>query len=326
MNHFDSLGIVKPRVAVIIPAYKVRDSIVGVVEQIGSEVDTIIVIDDGCPQDTGNYLRKHSSDPRLTILTHAENRGVGGAMKTGYQYGLSLDLDIFVKLDGDGQMDSNRIKTLIKPLVDRFADYSKGNRFFSVEQIHLMPKKRILGNIILSFFSKISSGYWNIFDPNNGFTAINRLALERISIEKLSERYFFESDMLFRLNLARAVVVDIAMPPIYGDEVSNLSIKRTLFEFPLKHTRNFMKRLIYSYGLRDFSVASLEIIIGTILILFSSVYGIYNLQHSYYLDQPTEVGTLILIAMSFLSGLQLLLSFLAFDIENVPRTPISKFE
>jgi glycosyltransferase involved in cell wall biosynthesis len=312
-------------VGVIIPAFKVRSHIVAVVNSIGQEVTSIIVVDDACPERSGDFIASECSDPRLVVLKHTSNRGVGAAMKTGYSYGMSLGLEVFVKVDGDGQMDVTRIAQLIEPISQKQADYTKGNRFFNIEQVKSMPKKRIFGNIVLSFFSKISSGYWNLFDPNNGFTAINRVALEQMQFEKVSDRYFFESDMLFRLNLANAVVMDIPMPAIYGEETSSLSIFKTLFEFPLKHSRNFLKRIIYSYALRDFSIASLELIFGTLLSIFGIVYGLVSFLQSYHLGQSTQVGTLILVTLSCLSGLQLLLSFVSYDIQTVPRIPLCKF-
>lgn len=312
------------KVAVIIPAYKVKEHIAEVVGSIGPEISSIIVVDDACPEESGDYILSASKDKRLIILKHPINLGVGAAMKTGYRHALNAGMDIVIKIDGDGQMDAAKINTLIKPLIQDAADYTKGNRFYYTDQIRLMPKNRIIGNIALSFFSKLSSGYWNIFDPNNGFTAINSSTLERINLEKISDRYFFESDMLFHLNLARAVVLDVAMPPVYGDEISNLSIGKTLFEFPLRHTRNLFKRIFYSYVLRDFTIATLSLFAGLGLTAFGTTLAAYNFFHSQSLEQATPTGTLVLILMTSLSGLQLLLSFLSYDIQSTPNVPLSK--
>ena len=312
------------KVAVVIPAYKVKKHIAEVVGSIGPEISSIIIVDDACPEESGDFILIASQDKRLIILKHPINLGVGAAMKTGYRHALDAGMDIVIKIDGDGQMDATKISTLIKPLIQDVADYTKGNRFYYTDQIRLMPKNRIIGNIALSFFSKLSSGYWNIFDPNNGFTAINCSTLERINLEKISNRYFFESDMLFHLNLARAVVLDVAMPPVYGDEISNLSIGKTLFEFPLRHTRNFIKRIFYSYVLRDFTIATLSLFAGLGLTTFGTTLGAYNFFHSHSLEQATPTGTLVLILMTSLSGLQLLLSFLSYDIQSTPNVPLSK--
>ena len=312
------------RIAVVIPAFKVKRHIEDVINSIGENVELIIVVDDACPENSGDHVLSVSKRTNVKVLKHETNRGVGAAMKTGYRYALEKEIDIVIKMDGDGQMDAAKINNLIKPLLLRIADYSKGNRFYYTDQIRLMPKNRVLGNIVLSFFSKLSSGYWNIFDPNNGFTAINSSVLERINLDKVSDRYFFESDMLFHLNLARAVIVDVPIPPIYGDEKSNLSIRKTLIEFPIKHLKNFLKRIFYSYILRDFTFATLALFSGVFLSLVGTFLGVYNFFHSHSMSQATPTGTLVLILMTSLSGLQLLLSFLSYDIQSTPNVPLSK--
>jgi len=316
---------VKYTIAVVIPAYKVGKKLESLLSQITSEVDQIYVIDDACPEQTGVRSASNSQDSRVFLITHEENLGVGGATISGYRKAIEAKADIIVKLDGDGQMDPKLIKQLVNPIVENDADYVKGNRFFNIEEVRAMPKVRILGNIILSFYSKLSSGYWNIFDPNNGFTAIHKETLKVLPLEKISKRYFFESDMLFRLNLARAKVVDMPMTAVYNDEKSNLSIKRTVIEFPIKHIRNLVKRIAYSYYLRDFTLASVELLLGTLLCVFGLVTGIYNWIHSASLQRPTTTGTLILVAMAILSGIQLILSFTSYDMNSVPKEARSKF-
>ena len=314
------------RIAVVIPAFKVSEHILGVVGNIGPEVNLIVVVDDCCPESSGLLVQNVSKDMRVKVLTHHENKGVGGAMITGYRFALDEGTDVIVKLDGDGQMDPALIPMLLEPILKEQADYVKGNRFFNVQAILRMPKARIFGNLVLSFFSKVSTGYWQVFDPNNGFTAIHASALKQLPLEKISNRYFFESDMLFRLNLARAVVVDIPMDAVYGEEKSNLSIVRTLFEFPTKHSRNFIKRIAYSYYLRDFTLASLELPVGLLLLISGSVAALYNWIHSAQLNQATPTGTLILIALMLLSSIQLLLSFASYDMQSSPKKPISSFD
>jgi dolichol-phosphate mannosyltransferase len=311
-------------IAVVVPCFRVKNSIIEVIQSIGSEVTHIIVVDDACPDGSGKHLESISKDKRLTVLYNKENLGVGGAVKRGYVHALNNGAEVVLKLDGDGQMDPKLIKTFINPILTSNADYVKGNRFFDLEHIKSMPKSRIFGNLVLSFFSKFSTGYWRIFDPNNGFTAISASTLQKLNLEKIDNRYFFESDILFRLNLARAVVVDVPMMAQYGSEVSNLRIKKALVEFPLKHSRNFLKRIAYTYYLRDFTLASLELPIGLGLTIFGIVTGTANFIHAQSLDQATPTGTLILICMSVLLGIQLILSFFAYDIDSAPTVPIGK--
>ncbi len=315
----------KPRITVVIPAYKVAKHILGLLNNIGPEVTRIIVVDDGCPEKSGNLVLKECADKRIKVLFHPENLGVGASVISGYREALREGCDVIIKLDGDGQMNPALIPRMILPVLDGQADYSKGNRFFNVTKVKSMPLGRIIGNLALSFFAKASSGYWNIFDPNNGYTAINSKVVGQLPLERISTRYFFESDMLFHLNLMRAVVIDVPMDAKYGDETSNLRLVDSVFEFAFKHMRNYFRRITYGYYLRDFTLASIELPLGSALCIFGFVVGLKSWIHSMNDGIPTQPGTLILIAMSFLSGLQLLLGFFAFDISNTPREPISKF-
>ena len=308
------------KICVVIPAYKVASTLAKVVSDIGPEVSNIIVVDDNCPEKSGHVLQMQSNDSRLEVIIRTENGGVGAAVKTGYEKALQLGADVIVKLDGDGQMPPARIKDLIEPIVSGKADYAKGNRFFEVEAIKKMPKNRIFGNLVLSFMTKLSSGYWHIFDPNNGFTAISRTTLQRLPIQKIDNRYFFESDMLFRLNLNRAVVADVFMPAIYANEVSSLKIRKVMFEFPLKHFKNLLKRIIYSYYIREFNLASIELPTAIVLAVIGSVRAITAWNLSNQTGQPTPAGTVVLSAILLLSALQLLLSFINFDSNNYQKS------
>ncbi|MBP8926862.1 MAG: glycosyltransferase family 2 protein, partial [Pseudomonadales bacterium] len=242
-------GEIEMQVAVVIPSYRVRERIVDVVGGIGPEVHRIYVIDDACPEQSGKHVREQVVDPRVSVLFNEENLGVGGAVMTGYRAALAEGADIIVKIDGDGQMAASLIPDFIAPIQAAEADYTKGNRFFNPDDLMAMPLPRLAGNAALSFLTKLSSGYWNIFDPTNGFTAIHADVLRQLPLGKIEQRYFFESDMLFRLNTVRAVVVDIPMRAVYGSESSNLRIGRVLIEFTLLNARNTLKRLLYNYFL-----------------------------------------------------------------------------
>jgi dolichol-phosphate mannosyltransferase len=313
-----------PKLAVVIPSYKVRDQILGVVSQIGPEVSRIYVVDDCCPEGSGNFVKLNCHDTRVTVIRMAENQGVGGAVMTGYQAAIEDDMDIILKVDGDGQMDPAMIPDFAAPIETGDADYAKGNRFFDLEGIRTMPKLRLFGNAALSFMTKLSSGYWDLFDPTNGYTAIHRDVARHLPFKKISRRYFFETDMLFRLNTLRAVVVDIPMNAKYGDDVSNLKISKLLAEFLLKNIRNFCKRIFYNYYLRDMSVASLELPTGVLMILFGVVFGGYHWIASLYRGLPTPAGTVMLSAVPILIGIQLILAFLAYDISSRPHRRIHR--
>lgn len=311
-------------VAVVIPCYRVRAQILPLIEQIGAEAERIVVVDDACPEESGRYVQENCRDRRVTVLINEKNLGVGGAMLRGYAHALAAGADIVVKLDGDGQMDPRWIKYLIRPIEDGRADYAKGNRFFKVEGLRAMPRARLMGNAVLSFFSKISSGYWSIFDPTNGYTAISAETLALLPAHKISHGYFFESDMLFQLGTVRACVVDVPMDPIYADEKSSLRISRVLFQFLRKHSSNACKRIAYNYFLRDFSLASVELVAGIGFVLFGTVFGAFHWAQSIRTGVTATTGTVMLAALPVILGVQLLLSFLAYDIASTPNMAIHR--
>ena len=311
--------------AVIIPSYKVSKHILSVIESIGSEVSRIYVVDDACPEKTGTLVKNQCEDSRVVVIFHEINQGVGGAVMTGYKQAIVDGYNVLVKLDGDGQMDAMLINELVNPILDGEADYTKGNRFFDLERIHQMPTIRIVGNALLSLMTKFSSGYWNLFDPTNGFTAIHSDVARKLPLSKISNRYFFETDLLFRLNTIRAAVVDVPMDAKYGDETSNLKISKILGEFLTKHVRNSYKRIFYNYYLRDLSIASIELPLGLFMLLFGLIFGSYQWINSTHLGVATPPGTVMLAALPVIIGLQFLLSFLAYDISSVPKRPIHKF-
>jgi glycosyltransferase involved in cell wall biosynthesis len=314
-----------PRLAVVIPCYRVRPYIISVLREIGPEVSWIYCVEDGCPERTSLSIKQQAADdPRIRLIKHVRNRGVGGAYITGCRQAIEDGADIIVKLDGDGQMDPNKIPELIQPLVRGEADYVKGNRFFDPESVRSMPWIRVLGNVGLSFFSKLSSGYWNLFDTTNGFTAIHASVLRLLPLDKISSRYFFESDMLFRLNTVRAVIADVPMDACYSNERSSLNLFKTLIQFPLYHLRNFAKRLFYNYFLRDFTIASVNLILGLALLASGLFFGLTEWAEKTSAGVLASPGTVMLAALPIILGFQLVLSFITYDMGNVPRDPIHR--
>jgi len=310
------------KIAVVIPCYKVKDHILDVIAGIGGDIVQIYAVDDHCPVGSGDFIEAHNQDRRVKVLRHAENQGVGGAVMTGYRAAIEDGMDIIVKVDGDGQMDPALIPAFVAPIASGEADYTKGNRFFDLEHIRQMPGLRLFGNGGLSFLTKLSSGYWDLFDPTNGYTAIHRDVARHLPLEKISRRYFFETDMLFRLNTLRAVVVDVPMHARYGDEVSNLKISKVMTEFLGKNLGNFAKRVFYNYYLRNLTLASFELPVGIALTLFGLAYGIRHWLFSIDTGQVASSGTVMLAAMPVLVGVQLLLAFFGQDIASTPRLPI----
>lgn len=307
----------------MIPTYRVKAHISGVIASIGPEVDRIYVVDDRCPEESGKFIEAECRDPRVRVVYNEVNMGVGGAVITGYRTALNDGADIVVKMDGDGQMDARFLPALIKPLLNGEADYAKGNRFSDLRSLRKMPRLRIFGNSILSLVNKFVNGYWNIMDPTNGYTAIHRQALSLLDLDRISKRYFFESDMLFRLGIIRAVVTDIPMPAVYGTEKSSLNIGRVFFSFPPKYLNRYFKRIFYNYFLRDFNVGTIQLLFGLILFFGGLSFGIYEWIQSINNNTPATPGTVMIAALPTILGFQLMLSALQYDINNIPQKPLN---
>lgn len=308
------------RLAVIIPSFKVTKHILGVVARIGPEVDRIYIVDDKCPEGSGDFVEKNCPDKRVVVLKNSTNQGVGGAVIAGYRAAILDGMDVLIKVDGDGQMDPSLIPQLVAPILDGTADYTKGNRFFSPEALTGMPATRLIGNAGLSFLTKAASGYWDIVDPTNGYTAIHAHVADVVPLEKLAKRYFFESDLLFRLNTVRAVVADIPMFAVYADEKSSLSPARVFLPFLFRNVQNAWKRVLYSYFLRGFSFASFCLVFGIFLFVFGFVFGVMS-----WLSRSTDLtptGTIMISVVPLILGFQLLMGFVAADIASTPSRPL----
>ncbi len=311
------------RIAVAIPCYKVTQHVLGVISAIGPEVETIYAVDDACPDGSGRFIEEHNRDPRVRVLRNPENRGVGGAIVTAYKAAVEDGMDIVVKIDGDGQMDPALLPLFVRPLLQGRADYTKGNRFFRPESVQGMPPVRLFGNAVLSFMTKLSCGYWNVMDPTNGYTAVRTCVLAELPLDKLERRYFFETDMLFRLNTLRAVVRDVPMDSVYADEESNLRVGKVLPEFLRKHCSRLWRRYVYNYLVRDFNVGSLYSICGVLLVIAGTAFGIAHWLDSSLTHSPATSGTVMLAALPVLVGIQFLIAFLHYDVSNVPTEPLS---
>lgn len=310
--------------AAVVPAYKVTDQILGVISAIGKEFTHIYVIDDACPEGSGKLVERDCADERVQVIYNSENQGVGGAVIAGYERALLDNIDVVVKIDGDGQMDPSLAMRFISPLIKGQADYTKGNRFQSLYSVRQMPLPRLLGNAFLSFMTKLSSGYWRLFDPTNGYTAIHRVALKQMNLKRLNKRYFFETDVLIQLGDARAVVQDVPMHALYGDEVSNLKIHSVTFEFLFRHLFATFRRIFYSYMLRDFNLASLYLIFGNLLFFFGAIIGGFGWKQSIETSIPATTGTVMLSVLPILLGFQLIMFFLSYDIASSPTEPLQK--
>jgi dolichol-phosphate mannosyltransferase len=307
-------------VSVVIPCYNVARHIEEVVGNIPSQVSYIITVNDCSRDETESIIhRLLQENKKIIYLKHELNQGIGAAMLTGFRKSMELKSGITIKMDGDNQMDPGYIPALLKPLMENQADFTKGNRFRDFAALKKMPVSRRLGNLGLSFLIKGASGYWNIFDPNNGFIAIKNETLQNVDFNRIHKRYFFESSMLIELYYGNAVVQDVPMKARYGDEISGLSKTKTLFEFPPKLFMAFLRRIVLKYFLYEFNIASLYMLFGVPLFIAGVVYGLINFVKytSSHIAAPT--GTVVIPTLLITLGFQLLLSAANYDINNYPK-------
>jgi glycosyltransferase involved in cell wall biosynthesis len=311
-------------IAAVIPAYRVEREIESVLHRLPSYLKYIIVVDDASPDHTGDLVAALAKrDRRLVLLRHAQNRGVGGAMVSGFRKALELGARIVVKIDGDGQMDIDNLPDLLTPLILGRADYTKGNRFRDFAALRQMPWIRRVGNLGLGFLTKAATGYWNLFDPTNGFLAIRAETLALLPLDHIDPTYYFETSMLANLYMLGAVVEDVPMPAHYQGQVSSLLIHRILLEFPFKLFNTFLRRAVLKNFVYDFSMASIYLLTGLPLLLFGLIFGSYKWIQYTSLGIPAPTGTVILPTLSVLLGIQLLLSAIESDLHSIPRQPLT---
>ena len=319
-----AISLEEAGVWLVAPCYKVKGHILRVIQKAPAWIEGIVCVDDACPDGSADFIEANTTDPRVVVLRLAKNQGVGGATLAGYAEAARRGAKVLVKVDGDDQMDLSYAAQLVAPILMGEADYAKGNRFTSISHLTSMPTVRVLGNAMLSFAAKLSTGYWNIFDPTNGYTAIEANVARLVMEKRVARRFFFETDLLYHLGTLRAVVRDVPMPARYADEVSNIRISQVVGPFALRHARNFAQRVVGQYFVRDFSAASLELVSG----LFSTLFGLgYALSYlaNRVPGQAASAGVVMLAALPVILGVQFLLQAMNFDVLNVPSRPIHPY-
>lgn len=306
------------RTAAVMPCYRTSTQAVKLAQKCLQFVDLVICVDDSCPQHTGTKISAANLGPQVVVLKHSTNQGVGGATKTGISFALAHGYNIIIKLDSDGQMNPENIPRLIKPLLTGKAQLCKGNRFTNLESMSGMPTLRLIGNIGLGFLTKLSTGYWELFDPTNGFIALSADTAQLVRLDKTDDRYFFETDLLFRCGLADIVICEIAMPSSYNGEISSLRPERELIRFSRKHLQILAKRIFYQYFLLDFNPGSIELVGGLCAATLSLVIALKSIFNNINYNQATPAGTQTLfLALTFIA-VQLLLGFVSYDAATRP--------
>lgn len=311
-------------VAVVVPAYEAARTIASVLQTIPPWVRTIIVVDDGSRDETAAVVDQAAlADRRITAISHGGNRGVGAAMRTGYRRAIELAAEIVVKMDSDGQMDPTYLPQIVYPVAAGLADYAKGSRFQHRQGLDTMPTGRLIGNAILSVAAKLSSGYWNLLDPTNGYTAISREALLALDLDAVDDGYFFESSMLHELGMLRAVAVDVSMPARYGEEQSHLSPVRVAGTFARRHARYTLRRVVRGHLLTNISPMTLMLLVSVPSLVFGLAFGSWKWLESVRLGVPATAGTVMVAALTTAFGLFGLLQALIYDVLTVPQRPLT---
>jgi glycosyltransferase involved in cell wall biosynthesis len=306
------------RIITVVPAHNEESHIGHVIKSMPEFVDHILVIDD-CSEDKTSASAEATCDERLVLMRPEKNQGLGGAMLLGYRRALEMRGDVIVKMDGDGQMSPDHLPALLDAIVESGYDYAKGNRFLAGSSLSEMPRHRLLGNVVLTFLTKLASGYWHVFDPQNGYTAIRRDALSVLRLDAIHRGFFFENDMLVHLNFFGFRVKDVPIPARYGDEQSDLKVLNVGVTFPALLVRRYFYRIYQKYVLRDFSPIALFLFLGMILFFWGAFFGIYLWIKSYLTGQATLTGTIMLALLPLILGFQLLLQAIVLDIQETPK-------
>jgi glycosyltransferase involved in cell wall biosynthesis len=308
-------------IAAVVPAFNEERLIGTVITTMPDYVDHIVVVDD-CSPDATSDAALAVGDGRVLVERHETNTGVGGAIITGHRRALALGSDINVIMAGDAQMDPEYLPDLLEPLVEGGYGFAKANRFFSLRSFEGMPRHRVFGNVVLSFMTKLASGYWHIFDPQNGYTAIRREVLRRLPLDRVSRRYSFENDLLIQLNILRVPAIDVPIPAIYGEEVSSIRLGRVVPELMRLLVAGFWRRIFYKYILWSFSPVALFLLTGLALVMFGLVTGIWTIVET--IGPPAaSAGSVLLSVAPSLIGIQMLMYALLLDIQESPDGPMT---
>lgn len=280
-------------------------------------VDDIVVVDD-CSSDGTSEAALAPNDPRLTLIRHDPNQGLGGSLVDAHKKALELGGDIMVVMAGDGQMDPAYLPDLLRPILEDGYDFTKGNRFFGLGSYAGMPGYRVFGNVALTFMTKVATGYWDMFDPQNGYTATTRHASERVDWDRIVRDYSFENDVLAELGIMRARIRDVDIPAVYGEEISGIKLRKVIPSLVRTLWKAFWRRFWLLYVVRSFSPVALFLFTGSLMLLWSLVYGVWVIVATWG-PPVASTGTVMLAVLPFLLGFQLTLAAFVLDIMNTPK-------
>lgn len=304
------------KIGIVVPAFKEETQIERTLRTMPDYVDHIVVVDDCSPDRTSDVVRRVSEgDPRVHLIRHEVNRGVGGAISSGYLWCRDHDIDIAVVMAGDGQMDPEDLPDLLDPVVDDRADYTKGNRLVTGEAWRKIPRVRYLGNSALTLLTKIASGYWHVTDSQTGYTALNKRAMKLLPLHDIYPRYGMPNDFLVTLNIYNMRVMDVPVKPVYGiGEQSKIRIRKVLFTISTLLCRLFVKRMVQKYIIRDFHPLIFFYVFGAMLFVPGVLFGAYLFLYRAFAGDVKDTSALFAVFL-FVSGLQSLLFAMLYDME-----------
>jgi len=301
-------------VAVVVPAHNEEALIGQTLTTMPSLVDRIFVIDDASTDRTAEVARA-IGDPRVEVIRHEKNTGVGGAILTGHRRALQEEVDVSVVMAGDAQMDPDYLPQLLDPIADGTAEFTKANRFYARSSTGDMPKHRIFGNVVLSMMTKFSSGYYHLFDPQNGYTAIHRNALQRLDLDAISADYSFENSLLIHLNVLRVPARDVPIPAIYGEEISGIRLHRVVPMLLGTLFRGFWWRIWHKYvfpSLAPFAI----LFFGGLFLLLVGVVAVTIITVLAFEGVTATAATVMLGVAPLLASIQLLVNALIIDMQE----------
>jgi glycosyltransferase involved in cell wall biosynthesis len=310
------------RIGVVVPAFN-EDLLVGkTLTTMPDFVDRIVAIDDGSSDATFDRIRSAAAqDSRIEGVQHPENQGLGATLVDGYGRLLEGEdaVDIVAVMAGDAQMDPDQLHLLLDEIVANAYDAAKGNRFLGHEkELRQMPKHRLFGNIIMTLLTKLASGYWSIFDTQNGYYAISSDVLRRIDLSRISKGYEVENSFLIEANIIGARLKDVPMPAVYGEETSTLRLGRFIPRVLRLMTSGFFRRVWNRYVIANFHPVAVFLYFGLFLVTWGLGFGLWALVQTIGPDVATT-GTVMLSVAPFLMGFQLLLAAIILDILSEPK-------
>ncbi len=304
------------RIAVVVPAYQEERLIAETLRGIPDFVDDVVVVDD-CSADGTSEAARSVPDERIEVVRLESNQGVGGAIITGHKRAMERGADIMVVMAGDNQMDPEELPRLLAPIVIDGYGFTKGNRFYATGGTGGMPAHRVVGNMLMTFLNKASSGYWNIVDPQNGYTAVTRESLQMVPLDRVARRYQFENDLLVWLNIANVRATDVNIPARYGSEVSTIRLSTEVPRIFWQMFIGFWRRVWFKYFLWSFSPIAVMLVTGILFTVLGLAVGAWTASIAIGGDSPSA-GTTILSVVPFMSGFYLLIQAMVLDIQATP--------